>query len=171
MLQIWKLRNGHNAQLLFRLWAQGLVKILELKFRRDFEAEVRSVFCCWCLVEVTKLNLGQDSEARFGQDFKFKFSRDTEVWLRFWSKCLIEILKLDLIEILKLDLIEVCVRTIEIWTQPSGPLGLWQCLIDCGLVHLGQKIDFIPNQTYQTKPTKPDLPNQTYICRSCEISG
>jgi len=24
------------------------------------------------LVEVTKLNLGQDSEARFGQDFKFK---------------------------------------------------------------------------------------------------
>ena len=26
-----------------------------------------------CLVEVTKLNLGQDSEARFSQDFKFKF--------------------------------------------------------------------------------------------------
>ena len=23
---------------------------------------------------VTKLNLGQDNEARFGQDFKFKFS-------------------------------------------------------------------------------------------------
>ena len=36
-----------------------------------------------CLVEVTKLNLGQDSEARFGQDFKFKFSRDTDVGLRF----------------------------------------------------------------------------------------
>ena len=38
----------------------------------------------WCLVEVTKLNLGQDSEARFGQDFKFKFSRDSVVCLRFW---------------------------------------------------------------------------------------
>ena len=36
-----------------------------------------------CLVEVTKLNLGQDSEARFGQDFKFKLSRDTDVGLRF----------------------------------------------------------------------------------------
>ena len=31
----------------------------------------------------TKLNLGQDYEARFGQDFKFKFSQDADVWLRF----------------------------------------------------------------------------------------
>ena len=29
-------------------------------------SEVWSVFCCCCLVEVTKLNLGQNSEARFG---------------------------------------------------------------------------------------------------------
>ena len=94
LVQIWKLKFGHKATLLLRLWAQGLVKILKLKFRQDFEAEVWSVFCCWCLVEVTKLNLGQDSEARFGQDFKFKFSWDTDVWLRFWSKCLIEILNL-----------------------------------------------------------------------------
>ena len=35
--------------------------MLKLKFRRDFEAEVCSVFCCWCLVEVTKLNLGENS--------------------------------------------------------------------------------------------------------------
>ena len=35
------------------------------------------------LVEVTKLNLGQNSEARFGQYFEFKFSGDTDVWLRF----------------------------------------------------------------------------------------
>ena len=28
------------------------------------------------------MNLGQDSEPRFGQDFKFKFSRDADVWLR-----------------------------------------------------------------------------------------
>ena len=40
------------------------------------------------------MNLGQDYEARFGQDFKFKFSRDADVWLRFSSECLIEILKL-----------------------------------------------------------------------------
>ena len=41
-----------------------------LKLRRDFEAEVESVFCCLSLVEVMKLILGQDSEARFGQDFE-----------------------------------------------------------------------------------------------------
>ena len=41
LLQIWKLRFGHKAELLFRL---GLVKILKLKLRRDFEAEVYSVF-------------------------------------------------------------------------------------------------------------------------------
>ena len=46
LLQIWKLRFGHKAKLLFQLWAQGLVKILMLKCRRDFEAEVWSVFCC-----------------------------------------------------------------------------------------------------------------------------
>ena len=63
LLQIWKLNT--------------LVKILKLKFRRDSEAEV----CC--LVEVTKLNLGQYSEARYGQDFNFRFSRGAGVWLRF----------------------------------------------------------------------------------------
>ena len=40
------------------------------------------------MVEVTKLNIGQDYEARFGQDFKFKFSQDADVW--------VEILKLML---------------------------------------------------------------------------
>ena len=44
LLQISKLRFGQKAKLLFR--AQGLVKILKLKFRRDFEAEFGSVFCC-----------------------------------------------------------------------------------------------------------------------------
>ena len=34
------------------------------KFRRDFEAEIWSAFWRWCFEEVTKLNLGQYSEAR-----------------------------------------------------------------------------------------------------------
>ena len=38
LLQIWKLRFGHKAKLLFRLLALELVKIV--KFRGDFEAEV-----------------------------------------------------------------------------------------------------------------------------------
>ena len=40
------LRFVHNDKFLFRFWAQGLVKILKLKFRQDFKAEVWSVFCC-----------------------------------------------------------------------------------------------------------------------------
>ena len=46
LLQIWKLRSGHKAKLLFRLSAQGLVRSLKMKFRRDFESEVWPVFCC-----------------------------------------------------------------------------------------------------------------------------
>ena len=71
LVQIWKLKFGHKVKFLFRIWAQGLVKILKLKFRRDFEAEIWSVFCCWSLVEV-----GRDSDAKFVKILKFKFSRD-----------------------------------------------------------------------------------------------
>ena len=44
-----------------------MVKILKLKFRQDLGWPV---FFCRSFVEVMKLNLGQDSEARFGQDFE-----------------------------------------------------------------------------------------------------
>ena len=36
-----------------------------------------------CFADVMKLNLGRNSEARFGPFFNFKFSRDANVWLRF----------------------------------------------------------------------------------------
>ena len=45
LLQFWELTFGPKAKLLFRLLAQGLVKILNLKFRQDFEAVVCSAFC------------------------------------------------------------------------------------------------------------------------------
>ena len=51
LLQIWELTFGPKAKFLFRLWAQGLVKILKLKVRQDFEAGV------WILVEILKLGL------------------------------------------------------------------------------------------------------------------
>ena len=80
LLQISKLRYGQKANLLFRIWAQGLVKILKLKFRQDFWSLVSvlllmfygSVFCCLCFVEVMKLNLGRDSEVRFRRHFEFQ---------------------------------------------------------------------------------------------------
>ena len=62
LLQIWKLRFGQKAKLLFRLWAQGLVKILKLKLRQELKQE-------------------------FGQFFLLMFCRGYEVesWSRFWS--------------------------------------------------------------------------------------
>ena len=63
LLQIWELRFGQKAKLLFKLWAQGLVKILKLKFRQDLKLE-------------------------FGQFFLLMFCRGYEVesWSRrFWS--------------------------------------------------------------------------------------
>ena len=43
-LLIWELSFGHKTKLIFRLKAQGLVKILKLNFRQDFEVEIWSVF-------------------------------------------------------------------------------------------------------------------------------
>ena len=43
LVQTSKLKFGYFS---FRLLVQELVKILKLKFRRHFEAEVWSLFCC-----------------------------------------------------------------------------------------------------------------------------
>ena len=39
--------------------------LVKLKFRQDLKLELGG-----CFVEVIRLNLGRDSEARFGQDFE-----------------------------------------------------------------------------------------------------
>ena len=44
LLQIWELTFAPEAKLLFRLWAQGLVKILKLKFRQDLKLEFGQYF-------------------------------------------------------------------------------------------------------------------------------
>ena len=44
LLQIWKLRFGHKAKLLFRPRAQGLIKILKLMFRQDLKLEFGQYF-------------------------------------------------------------------------------------------------------------------------------
>ena len=49
--------------------------VIKFNFCSDFEHKVEagvwSVFCCWCLEEVMKLNLGRNSEARFDQYQRF----------------------------------------------------------------------------------------------------
>ena len=79
--------------------------VIKLNFCSDFQHKVWSGVWSWSSGEILKLKFGQYFAAdvwlrlrswilvRFGQDFKFKLSRDTDVWLRFWNKCLIEILK------------------------------------------------------------------------------
>ena len=67
-----------DAELLFRLWAQGLVKIFRLKFRQDLKLEFGQFFLlmfCKGYVE-SKLNLGR--------------ARWSWVWSRFWSLSFME---------------------------------------------------------------------------------
>ena len=59
LLQIWELRIVHKAKLLFRLWAQGLVKISKLKFRQHLKLEFviwtqpSGPLCLWqCLYSI-----------------------------------------------------------------------------------------------------------------------
>ena len=66
LLQIRKLRFVQKAKLVFRLWAQGLVKKFKLKFRQDLKLEFGQFFLlmfCRGYVE-SILNLGRYSEPR-----------------------------------------------------------------------------------------------------------
>ena len=67
-----------------------MVNILPLMFCRGYEVESWSS-------EMLKLFLFII--------LNFKFSRDDDVWLRFWSKCLVEILKMKLDQDLCLNLL------------------------------------------------------------------
>jgi len=111
------------------------VQTLSKKFGQDFEVEVQakfevgvwSVFFCRCFVEYwSKMNLGRDSEARFGQDF------EAQVLWRGW--CLVEILKLMLGQDSEDEIWSRFVFELVTWTQPSGPLCLWQCFNSLSLV-------------------------------------
>ena len=62
LLQIWTLRFGHKSKLLFRRWAQGLVKLLDLKYGNIWS---------WSLVSILLLMFCKGYEVEF--------------WSRFWS--------------------------------------------------------------------------------------
>ena len=77
LLQIWKLRFGYKANLLFRLWAQGFAgEILKLKFGQYFAADVWLRLRSWILVKIMKLglvkilSLSLVEMLMFGWDFK-----------------------------------------------------------------------------------------------------
>ena len=96
------------ATICCRFWSWGLVKKLnfcsdfEHKVCQDFEDEVQAsfaagvwpVFFCWCFVEVM-LNprwiLVEILKLGLVKILNFKFCGDADVWLRFWSWCLVKI--------------------------------------------------------------------------------
>ena len=76
-----------------------------LEFGQYFAADVLQRVQSWILIEMLKLGLVNI--------LNFKFSRDGDVWLRFWSKCLVEILKMKFDQDLCLNL----------WYDPIGYFG------------------------------------------------
>ena len=61
-------------------------KIFKLEFGHYFASDILQRLRSWILIEMLKLGSVNI--------LNFKFSRDGDVWLRFWSKCLVEILKM-----------------------------------------------------------------------------
>ena len=101
---------------MFRLWAQGLVKILKLKFRQDLQLWI-------------------------GQFFLLMFCRGYEVesWSRFWSLSFMERVMFgrdfevdNLSRCWKWNLIKICAWTCDMnSTLGSVALCLWQCFMPC----------------------------------------
>ena len=77
-------------------------KIFKLEFGHYFASDILQRLRSWILIEMLKLGSVNI--------LNFKFSRDGDVWLRFWSKCLVEILKIKFDQDLCLNL----------WYDPIG---------------------------------------------------
>ena len=88
-----------------RFWCWSSGKIFKLEFGQYFAADVLQRLRSWILIKMLKLGLVNI--------LNFKFSRDGDVWLRFWSKCLVEILKMKFDQDLCLNL----------WYDPIGYFG------------------------------------------------
>ena len=93
----------HKVSSRFWSWSSG--RILKLEFGQYFAADVLQRLWRWILVKMLKQGLVNI--------FNFKFSRGGDVWCGFWSKCLVEILKMKFEQDLCLNL----------WYDPIGYFG------------------------------------------------
>ena len=112
-----------------RFWCWSSGKIFKLEFGQYFAADVLQRLRSWILIEMLKLGLVNI--------LNFKFSRDGDVWLRFWSKCLVEILKMKFDQDLCLNL----------WYDPIGYFGKMNSTLGSvcafGNVYLWKVLEFI----------------------------
>ena len=106
LVQIWKLKFGHKVKYVFRFWVQSLAR--SSKFRQYFEAEVCSVFCCWCFLRLWSLILVESQTVGLVKILNYKF-----------SPCLVEILKLMFVRYSEDEIWSRFVKELVIWTQPS----------------------------------------------------
>ena len=125
LVQIWKLKLGHKVKFLFILWAEVLVNIL--KFRQDLRPKFGHYFAgdAWLrfrslnLVEILKLGLVKILGLKFiGDADVWMLEVDAQFWRWIWSRFVFELV------------IWPQEVTLIRWTQPSGPLCLWQSFID-----------------------------------------
>ena len=93
----------HKVSSRFWSWSSG--RILKLEFGQYFAADVLQRLWRWILVKMLKQGLVNI--------LNFKFSRGGDVWCGFWSKCLVEILKMKFEQDLCLNL----------WYDPIGSFG------------------------------------------------
>ena len=109
---------------------------------KDFEAEVKTIFCCWPLVAIMKIILGRDSEAMYGLDF------EVEPQARFWSWCFaadpcLRFRRLFLVEILKLRLVKILKFKFSGNADISNIFGWSCCLVEIMKMKYDQ--DFFEN--------------------------
>ena len=109
-------------------------KIFKLEFGHYFASDILQRLRSWILIEMLKLGSVNI--------LNFKFSRDGDVWLRFWSKCLVEILKMKFDQDLCLNL----------WYDPIGYFGKMNSTLGSVVPLAMFKHEFSPNHGLNFSP-------------------
>ena len=81
-----------------KIWSWSLVSSFLLMFCRMLNPRwilVWSLFCCWCFMWLWSSILVKILKLGLVKILKLKFYGEADVWLRFWSWCLVKILKFD----------------------------------------------------------------------------
>ena len=117
--EVWHFCSDFKHKVWSRFWSWSSREILKLNFGQYFAADVWLRLQTWILVKILSLNLVE--LLMFDWDFEVMLNWDSEIviWSRF-GNCELWTVNCKLV----------------IWTQPSGPLCLWQCFaVDISYIH------------------------------------